>query len=386
MELSYKTKELLRKLQDSANSSLYNDVKYSLSEATFFSESNTLKLIFLKTEKYRTIERYVQRNYERYPIYSNWKYKTSKIPKSIKINNQTLEELKTNSDYLISKFCYSIIEYLNKEEFVPYWAWNDLYDLQEKQDCKPHLDSMSKIFTEHNDFIKNKESNISQNKYSIQFIEKKLIKPFTKKSKLENKLKKAKFKFRIKLLTKKYNKVLEKISMLENLKNEHLKNIENLTQAIKEQCSQFNKNHYRLRKEIDKIRKSYNEKRRLIKKLPKNIVDNIQDLDFIPISTISSFNQEKITGVYVIRNNENQKYYVGQSKDILRRLKQHFKGNVPHNIIFAEDYYLSKNKENLFSVKVIPLQTKDELDSTEKDLIEKYDSFYNGYNKTIGNS
>jgi hypothetical protein len=34
---------------------------------------------------------------------------------------------------------------------------------------------------------------------------------------------------------------------------------------------------------------------------------------------------------------------------------------------------------------VIPLQTKDELDEKEKELIEKYDSFKHGYNATGGN-
>ena len=82
------------------------------------------------------------------------------------------------------------------------------------------------------------------------------------------------------------------------------------------------------------------------------------------------------------------KYYVGQSKDVLKRLKQHFKGTVPHNIIFAEDYYSSTfgNKEDLFEVKIIPCDTKDELDKTEKNLIEKYDAWRSGYNGTSGNS
>ena len=36
-------------------------------------------------------------------------------------------------------------------------------------------------------------------------------------------------------------------------------------------------------------------------------------------------------------------------------------------------------------MKIIPLSTKDELDSTEKQFIEEYDSFKNGYNGTGGN-
>lgn len=110
--------------------------------------------------------------------------------------------------------------------------------------------------------------------------------------------------------------------------------------------------------------------------------------DFESIKTITGIKYEKIVGCYIIRNTEKDKYYVGQSKDVLRRLKQHFKGTVPNNPIFAEDYYTSSidNKENLFEFKIIKLETKDELDKTEKELIEKYDAFVSGYNGTHGNT
>ena len=86
-------------------------------------------------------------------------------------------------------------------------------------------------------------------------------------------------------------------------------------------------------------------------------------------------------------NNENGKCYVGQSKDVLKRLRQHFKGTEPINIIFANDYYSSSfvKKEDLFSVKIIPCQTKDELDRTERKLIEEYGARQTGYNSTVGN-
>ena len=100
-------------------------------------------------------------------------------------------------------------------------------------------------------------------------------------------------------------------------------------------------------------------------------------------------NYDKIVGCYVIRNVKNGKCYVGQSKDVMKRVcKQHFDGTKVKNIIFAEDYYSSstKNKEDLFEVRIIRLKTKDELDRTEKDLIEQYDAFTHGYNSTGGNN
>lgn len=94
-------------------------------------------------------------------------------------------------------------------------------------------------------------------------------------------------------------------------------------------------------------------------------------------------------GCYVIRNTENNKIYVGQSKDIANRISQHFDINCkPLNHIFFEDYYNSKlkNKEYLFEVRFEACATKDELDSKEKELIERYNSFNYEYNGTRDNN
>ncbi|MBQ8394504.1 MAG: GIY-YIG nuclease family protein [Clostridia bacterium] len=129
----------------------------------------------------------------------------------------------------------------------------------------------------------------------------------------------------------------------------------------------------------------YEQKLQSITPLP---VHYEPDNSFISLKTIIGVKYEKIIGVYVIHNRENNKYYVGQSKDIYKRLKQHFVGTVPKNVIFAKDYYFSKseNKSDLFEVKIIPCGTKDELDKTEKNLIELYDSYNLGYNGTNGNT
>ncbi len=113
-----------------------------------------------------------------------------------------------------------------------------------------------------------------------------------------------------------------------------------------------------------------------------------EDKAFTLLKKVCGFEYQKIIGCYVIHNRENDKYYVGQSKDIIKRLKQHFKGTIPNNVIFAEDYYSTpvEKREDLFEVKIIPCQTKDELDRTEKKLIEDYNSYLTGYNGTNGNS
>lgn len=97
------------------------------------------------------------------------------------------------------------------------------------------------------------------------------------------------------------------------------------------------------------------------------------------LKTITKFEAK---GIYIIWNKTKDKYYVGQSKDVYKRLfTQHFNNNDVKNIIFAKDWYA----DDIFFFKIIELETKDELDSMEKEYIEKYDSFKNGYNATGGN-
>ena len=43
-------------------------------------------------------------------------------------------------------------------------------------------------------------------------------------------------------------------------------------------------------------------------------------------------------------------------------------------------------EDDVFEVKIFKCNTKDELDRTERELIEVYDAYGNGYNGTSGNS
>ncbi len=107
----------------------------------------------------------------------------------------------------------------------------------------------------------------------------------------------------------------------------------------------------------------------------------------MPLKALSGIEYKKIVGCYLIHNRENDRYYVGQSKDVMKRLKQHFRGTVPNNVIFAQDYYSSEyeHKEDLFEVKIVPCSTKDELDRKEREYIRQYDANGSGYNSTSGN-
>lgn len=96
-----------------------------------------------------------------------------------------------------------------------------------------------------------------------------------------------------------------------------------------------------------------------------------------------SLNHKK--GIYIIQNSTKNKYYVGQSKNIGKRIfSQHFQtaSNSAKNPLFVNDW----NNGDEFLYQIIVYGDKGtNLDDLEKQYIEKYDSFRNGYNRTGGN-
>ncbi len=86
-------------------------------------------------------------------------------------------------------------------------------------------------------------------------------------------------------------------------------------------------------------------------------------------------------GVYILHNQDRDKYYVGQSKTVFNRVNNHFtgKGN--------GDVYVDYRNGEHFTIKLIPLMKSgfDSLDSLERYFISYYHAFENGYNKTRGN-
>lgn len=125
----------------------------------------------------------------------------------------------------------------------------------------------------------------------------------------------------------------------------------------------------------------------LAAQLPILVTPDSLRVVFIPLAeAITGELYKDIAGCYIIRNRENYKCYVGQSNNIHRRLNEHFRGTEPQNIIFAKDYYSSqmKDKSQMFEVRAIPEPDDESRSQLERDLIEKYDSFHNGYNRNTG--
>lgn len=90
---------------------------------------------------------------------------------------------------------------------------------------------------------------------------------------------------------------------------------------------------------------------------------------------------ENFVGCYIIFNQDKEKAYVGQAKNVRKRLQQHFSGNGCHELYYD---YLCGDK---FCINTISLREYgiDDLDKMEKELIAKYHAFDRGYNKTRGN-
>lgn len=94
-----------------------------------------------------------------------------------------------------------------------------------------------------------------------------------------------------------------------------------------------------------------------------------------------------ISGIYIYTNKINDKRYVGQSKNIQRRISDHYnrafnENSNEYNSIFHKA--IRKYGLNNFSVEIIECNIED-LNKKETDLIEKYNStFPNGYNIQLG--
>lgn len=92
-----------------------------------------------------------------------------------------------------------------------------------------------------------------------------------------------------------------------------------------------------------------------------------------------------MTGIYAIHNIVNDKYYIGQARDIHERWIQHrsrLKCNT-HENSHLQASYNKYHKEN-FEYFVVEECEESQLNDREIYYIEKYDSYYNGYNQDKG--
>lgn len=126
------------------------------------------------------------------------------------------------------------------------------------------------------------------------------------------------------------------------------------------------------------------ERQRAREEYEQQLLTDLSECGLSPNKYLQLANTGKIqnfVGCYIIYNISKSKAYVGQSKNVRKRLQQHFSGEGCIDV-YAD--YLSGDE---FRIKTITLRDYgiDDLDKMEKELISKYHAFDRGYNKTRGN-
>lgn len=93
------------------------------------------------------------------------------------------------------------------------------------------------------------------------------------------------------------------------------------------------------------------------------------------------------TGIYKIENLINHKVYIGQAQDIAKRWVNHRSAmNNPNDHCYNYHLYRSMRKYGIenFDFAILEECNIAELNEREKYWIQYYDSFFNGYNATLG--
>lgn len=378
MEISFfeKTQELddLAK-KELATAHLYNvknSTKYK--KQTIFPISVSMndttrvaKIKFVERQYYRTIERYVQRNYVKTPIYSDWKVKEKYFEEKIQLKNDMLEHLQAWGSPNISAYALDIIAMLPNPKLFPSWALK-IYLMEARNHA---IGTVRDTYYSY----ESKQLNIIAQTQELLDQQNLIKKKADKKAEKHNKKSE-------KGIFKNFHERSAKKQMSISLNAEN--NIKNYTERITCQKQDLEMKKAEKKAKIDLYTQKHDLFVSQITFLPP---ERISRNGFTPLKAFVLADYRKIIGCYVIRNRENGKCYVGQSKDVMRRIKQHFNGTVPKNQVFSEDYYTSsmKSKEDMFEVFVFETNEKGSLDSKERELIEKYNSYGFGYNRTSGN-
>lgn len=342
---------------------------YAYTELSFI--NNYFKLVVNQYTLFHKIARYVQRNYVRFPIYEqaiSFKQKNfinlyRNVPDVALFCERELKELDL-TPHLKIKIC----DLLN---YKPSW-----YDLAKQQDdllqeynkykkiparvYAPAIANLKRI-----NYITEPSSKLHKFFYYLFFKAKWVgyVSPHqAEQNKIINK-ENEKYNSQVIIKTNEDNK---KMKAEIDAFNEHRSNILNNSKS----------NFYKLQLEINKIN-AFNT---------QTIIEDNEEWKSLKEALLTYHNElNNVKGVYVIWNKTKNKYYVGQSKNMGKRIfSQHFSflKNDVRNIIFAKDWY---NNDEFYYQTIIYGDKHTNLDELEKETIAKYDAFKNGYNSTAGN-
>lgn len=98
----------------------------------------------------------------------------------------------------------------------------------------------------------------------------------------------------------------------------------------------------------------------------------------------SDYNKNKITGIYKITNKQTGKHYIGQSVNVLKRIKEHiyYGSQGKQSTVLYQTMY--KYGVDQFEVKLLATCKEEKLDLYEQCYINFYRAYDKGYNMTLG--
>ena len=154
------------------------------------------------------------------------------------------------------------------------------------------------------------------------------------------------------------------------------------------------KNHEQLERERKKAEEENKKKREREKEEYKKKLERIKEDAKRTYQFLSGFTElsakefllkkksiGETTGVYILYNKTKNMYYVGQATKTIQRVSNHLSGR-GNGDVYADYKYGDE-----FTVKIIPLNKSNynTLDELERVMIDTYNAYSTGYNKTRGN-
>lgn len=332
--------------------------------------SQIARIDFKLRTSYRTVTGYKQINGVRYRIYSDPKIKERYYRETFHVTADALERLDHPADEIVRLFREEVVIRLNCVTAVPSWAIKKWLQ-EERSGYEQYL----------SDLVAHKKQTLVNANHALETQSPAINKTIEKKThKIE--VLNAKLQHRT---GKRADKLQAKINSVQSIVSDASAKLTKLRDTVETSKNGLEAAELEQHSTVELLER---EVPALIKSVRRLNQEDPAEDGFVLLAQYMLNPYTKITGVYVIRNNKNERCYVGQSKDVMKRLKQHFRNNQPVNPIFQHDYDMasSTERETLFSVKVISLGSKDELDRVEKDLIVVYSAYATGYNSTKGNT
>lgn len=328
----------------------------------FDKNSNKLHFIIENFHRQPKITRYVTSNYVRTPIYGDYSVRTKviknfdKVINPLKFVNEQIHDL--NISHKLK------LQLIHEIGIIPEWRKKELALEKKTWEINKVIDSFRSFDQEkkHYDFKLTNFQEIPSN-FWIRL----LLSLFTLGLSFMNFTSKKKAKI---------NAEINQNNLLWN--NEHKNKIDKNNSETKRIIEIYNQ---KLSEKLEILENEY----QIIEKQEINLLKIDQDgwLDLKESFNVSNDALKNKKGVYIIWNKTNNKYYVGQSKNIGQQIfNYHFNNGQVKNIIFAKDWYDGHE----FKYKYFICETKDQLDDLKKRYIEEYDSFEKGYNSTKGNN